>query len=103
MPLTLPYILSAADSAKAHEFAKAINEQANRFERMAVAHYGMNVFQQCQSELGLVLDASNIIAKFPGVGDYIRPFMTDTRRLSAFASEVALHLHFLVTRHQKSI
>src|SRR6185369_9033258 len=101
MELTLPHVLSAADSAKAHEFADAIVQNASRFDRMALARYGMNVFQQCPSELGLVLEASDIISRFPGVGDYIRPFLTDTRRLSSFGCEVALQVHFLATRWQK--
>lgn len=100
---TLPYVLSPGDSAKAHEIAQQIVEQANRFERMALARYGMNLFQQCPSESGLVLEASNIIAKFPGVGDYIRPFASDAQHLSRFASEVALQVHFYVTRYQKPI
>ena len=98
MQPTVPHVLSPADSASATAFARQIHAFAEPLNRQVISRYGMDVFQGVQPTTSLTLDATYIMYHFPGVAEYILPFIDDDARATAFENELALRVHLLTVR-----
>lgn len=100
---TVPYTLNPADSAQAQAIANDIHTFAEPFNKLTVLRYGQKLFKRQSPSVDEVLDYTYILYHFPGVGDYILPFIADDARVTAFENAVALRVYWLTLRRSQPV
>lgn len=100
---TVPHDLSPDDSAQAQAFASQIHTFAEPFNKLVVLRYGQKLFKRQSPTVDEALDYTYILYHFPGVGDYIHPFITDDAHITAFENEVALRVYLLTLRRSRPV